>query len=447
MCDRHPVESWSGRRRPLAIDVFSGVGGLSLGLEQAGFDVVAALEYDPVHAAAHKYNFPDAEVLCRDASKVGADLLLDAAARGLAQLDGMDAADGSCTGWNRRVDALVGGPPCQGFSTGGKREQDDERNGLIEHFVRLVEEVRPATFCLENVSGLLEPRFDALRERVLRRLRSAGYSITGIEEPIDAYDYGVPQRRRRVIVLGSLGGDPGRPIPASRRVVVADALDGLPDPANYSALLKQDWARLRVSDFEALEAASSPYARRLCGLESDAQDMSPTRDFDRTLLTASKFTVHALASIKRFSATPQGAVEAVSRYYRLPVDGPARTLRAGTGAERGAHTSPRPIHPTAPRVITAREAARLHGYPDWFRFHVTNWHAHRQIGNSVPPPLARAAGLALMKALGAVPVSANRTVSLPDERLLSLSKSEASVQFDAVNDELPRGRARTASAA
>ena len=205
VCDRQQVSS-SNRRRPVAIDAFAGVGGLGLGFEQAGFDVVAALEYDPVHAATHKFNFPSAEVVCRDASRVTAVSLIKAARRGAARVGGEVA-------WDGHVDALIGGPPCQGFSTGGKREDDDERNGLLERFVRLVEEILPSTFCFENVSGLLEPRFATLRESVFERLRAVGYTLSGTDETVDASDFGVPQRRRRVIVLGSLDGAPGRPHP------------------------------------------------------------------------------------------------------------------------------------------------------------------------------------------------------------------------------------------
>ena len=229
---------------------------------------------------------------------------------------------------------------------------------------------------------------------------------------------------------------------------VGEALDGLPDPNAYPALLDADYARLVAADLATLEAAESTYARRLSGVEEDPNNHSAPRAVDRHVLTSSRLTIHQAKTVARFAATLPGRVEPVSRFYRLPLDGPARTLRAGTGAERGAHTSPRPIHPQAARVITAREAARLHGYPDWFRFHTTNWHAHRQIGNSVPPPLARAAGAALMRALGAQPTQVGATSVLEsDATLLSMSRTEASAQFDTISSELPRGRARKHPAA
>src|SRR4051794_25855030 len=127
-------------RRPIAVDLFSGAGGLSLGLEQAGFDVVAAVEYDPVHAATHEYNFPLTKVLCADvAAPLRADTLRDAVTTGAA-------AHGYADDWQGEIDAMVGGPPCQGFSSIGKRLIDDKRNRLVFHFFRLVSELRPRYF-------------------------------------------------------------------------------------------------------------------------------------------------------------------------------------------------------------------------------------------------------------------------------------------------------------
>jgi DNA (cytosine-5)-methyltransferase 1 len=101
-------------------------------------------------------------------------------------------------------------------------------------------------------------------------------------------------------------------------------------------------------------------------------------------------SLHSESVIKRFRATKPGGQEAISRYYRLAWNGISPTLRAGTGPDHGSHTAPRPIHPAKARCITVREAARLHTFPDWFSFHPTKWHGFRQIGNSVPPYLAKA---------------------------------------------------------
>ncbi len=440
MCDRltmmvSPVRAQA--TRPIAVDLFSGAGGMSLGFEQAGFDVVAAVEYDPVHAATHAFNFPDCEILCRDISTLTAADVLAVAKRGFERLH--PKAE-----WPGRLDALIGGPPCQGFSTGGKRNKDDERNNLLLHYVRLVEELKPRTFCLENVAGLLEKKFDVVREEAFARLRKAGYAISGTEKPVNSLEFRVPQSRRRVIVLGALGSNaPSRPTPSSApNVSVAEAFEGLPSPSEYEALLTSDEVPLNADDIKRRESIQGAYARILAGMAPLPGDKSRPRLWEPELLTGSRRTTHTTSTVERFAATGLGAVEPKSRLYRLPLEGPSRTLRAGTGSERGSHTSPRPIHPREDRVITVREAARLHGYPDWFRFHTTNWHGHRQVGNSVPPPLARAAARALLGSLSCSPVALRAAIRLGDVSLLSLSRTKALSVVDALTEQLPAQRTR-----
>lgn len=439
MCDRHRVLLTPARlrpTRPVAVDVFAGAGGMSLGFEQAGYDVVAAVEYDPVHAATHAVNFPQCEVLCRDVSKLSAASLLEAAERGFKRHHPRAP-------WPGRIDALVGGPPCQGFSTGGKREEDDERNDLLLQFVRLVEELKPRAFCLENVAGLLEEKFSELREEAFERLRLAGYALSGTKTPVNAINFGVPQSRRRMIVLGVLNSAaPAALCPVQGEVSVADALAGLPSPSGYARLFEADEVELLPADVERRSSIESAYARILAGVDPLPGDKSRPRVWDPARVTASRRTKHTDATVELFAATAPGAVEPKSRLYRLPLDGQSRTLRAGTGSERGSHTSPRPIHPCENRAITVREAARLHGYPDWFRFHTTNWHGHRQVGNSVPPPLARAAGIALLASLGYAPVALRAAIPLGDTSLLSLSRTQASSVLGTRKDELPATRVR-----
>lgn len=431
----------SSALRPVAIDLFSGAGGLSLGFEQAGFDVIAAVEYDPVHAATHLFNFPQTEVLCRDASQLTAEEILKAAAIGFERTHpGLR--------FPSQIDAIVGGPPCQGFSTGGKRQEDDERNDLLLEYVRLVCEIRPATFCLENVAGLLEAKFERVREEAFSRLSEAGYQLSGTQKAINCVNFGVPQSRRRVIVLGTLGSQaPARPIPTDTTVTVYDAFDGLPNVSRYQALLTTDEVALSQEDLRRRAQVKSQYARQLSGLELTPGDRSRPRVWSPGVLTNARRTVHEDATLVRFKATDPGSVEPKSRLYRLSSTGTSRTLRAGTGSERGAHTSPRPIHPEEDRVITVREAARLHGYPDWFRFHTTNWHGHRQVGNSVPPPLAKAAATVLIKALGRNPTTTHGAVHLGDVGLLRLSRSKALPIVNALEAELPALRTRMLPAA
>lgn len=404
-------------RRPIAIDLFAGAGGLSLGFEQAGFDVSVAVESDPIHALTHWYNFPYSTVVPKDISKVSGDQLL-ALARRQQEVRGMAPSN--------QVDAIIGGPPCQGFSTGGKQDVADVRNSLLMEFVRIVEEVRPATFCFENVFGLLNPKFADLRNTVFRRLREAGYALTGVDEAKNCVDFGVPQTRRRLIVLGVLGTEAAKPLEESNhQVKVKDALEGMPSPTGYVQLLNSDWVQLSPQDIRKRNCAMGTYARELAGLQPSASDFSVPRIWEPTILTNSRRTEHKNGTIERFSMTEPGSVEKKSRLYRLSLDGFSRTLRAGTGSDRGSHTSPRPIHPVENRVVTVREAARLHGFPDWFRFHTTNWHGHRQVGNSVPPPLAKAAAESLAEVLGVTPKRPSAPLALGNVDLLSCSQSLA----------------------
>lgn len=422
-------------RRPVAIDLFSGAGGMSLGFEQAGFDVLAAVEYDPVHAATHHVNFPLTEILCRDVRRIQADHVRVAAARGW-RLHHPGAA-----GWNGQIDTIFGGPSCQGFSIIGSRKQEDERNLLLDVFITLVIDLRPRSFCIENVPGLLESRFDTLRERALGRLADAGYQFA-VPKVFNAADFGVPQNRKRVLIMGALNECPPPPAPWTNRITVAQALEGLPSIQNYPELLDDDAVLLHPGDISRREATEDPYARQMAGLELDSADLARPRACDPMLLTCSRRTVHREDTIARFAATIAGSEEQSSRAYRLHPDRLAHTLRAGTGSERGAFSAPRPIHPTEPRVITVREAARLHSFPDWFRFHTTNWHGHRQIGNAVPPRLARAAGQSLREILHVAPRHPHKKTDLGDLSLLRMPAREAMQAVTARAEEMPPTRLR-----
>lgn len=422
--------------RPVMIDLFAGAGGMSLGFEAAGFDVFAAVEYDPVHAATHRYNFPQTEVLCRDIRTVSASDVLEAAKAG--------ALRHGRTDWDGSIDVVAGGPSCQGFSVMGQRNTDDERNDLILEFVRLVEQIRPQAFCLENVPGLLQPQYQPVLSTVLERLERAGYTIIGADAPVSALEFGVPQARRRVIILGQLDRSPLPLAPThDDAYTVGDALAGLPDLEYYPNATTQSRLRLTDDDRKRWLQTSNAYLAELSINAGRPAPYGHTRAVDDTYLSGLRSVRHSPTTTARFEATPQGAKEPVSRLYRLSATKPSLTLRAGTGRERGAFTAPRPIHPWRPRVITVREAARLHSFPDWFEFHETNWHAHRQIGNAVPPLLSRAAARSLLSSIGVlVGPSRLRQPQVQSRNLLSLSVTTAAAEMEARLADLPPPRAR-----
>lgn len=436
MCDRSLViVSASSPRRPVVVDLFSGAGGLSLGFESAGFDIVSAIEYDPVHAAVHLFNFPLTDVLCRDISELSKSDILDSVRRGYTNHYPGES-------WDGVVDAIVGGPSCQGFSTMGKQDADDDRNQLLLQFVRVVEEIRPLSFCMENVPGLLDPRFDSIRAEAVDRLVRAGYSISGEDRVLRAEDFGVPQKRRRVVILGALGDEaPPRPVGDAKHFNVGDAFAGLPAVESASARIDGDRLRLTTREIGLRSATANEYLLLANTLGRGDELFGHARLFNESVLGGCRMTKHSDESARRFALTAAGTKEPVSRLHRLSSTEPALTLRAGTGRERGAFSAARPIHPTSPRVVTVREAARLHSFPDWFRFHTTNWHGHRQIGNAVPPLLARAAGLAIMRALGRIALPSDRPpIALESELLLSLNPTEAAQHFEAPTNQVPKRR-------
>lgn len=399
--------------RPVGIDLFGGVGGLSLGFEQAGFDIAATVEVDPVHAAAHKFNFSYSTTLPRSVVGLSGDEL-----RRLTNVD------------SRPVDVVFGGAPCQGFSLIGQRALDDPRNALVSEFVRLVAELDTKFFVFENVKGLTLGRHRQFLEELVDALNSRGYRVRTPWRVLNAAHFDVPQNRERLFLLGARNDMPLPEYPKSQVLCAAagsplgprceDALGDLPEAEAYSELLRSD----EVSS--DAWGSPSPYAEQMRCLDDGAWQYGYRREWDSNLLTASARTAHTAISRRRFSETSPGAVEPVSRLFKLSRRGLSNTLRAGTDSARGAFTSPRPIHYAKPRCVTVREMARLHGFPDWFRFHRTKWHGARQVGNSVPPPLARAVATSILRAAEIRPTQPSSTLRLGDVELLRMNMSEAS---------------------
>lgn len=417
-------------KQPIGVDLFAGAGGLSLGFEEAGFRVAAAIEYDPIHAATHEYNFPDCSIICRSVADIGGDYI-----RAQSKIGKHD------------VDVVFGGAPCQGFSMIGKRALEDPRNRLVYHFVRIVSELNPKYFIFENVRGLTVGEHKRFLWEIIAEFKAKGYEIEEDYQVLNAMNFGVPQDRERLFLMGARRGQRLPEYPAKSHDVagsnlalgftdttpsVWDAIGDLPEADDYEELLKRDWVE---ADF----AKPSQYAKAL------RFGTGKTRN----LLTSSMRTTHTPLSKKRFKATAPGETEPVSRFLRLDPDGVCNTIRAGTASDRGAFTSPRPIHPFSPRCITVREAARLHSYPDWFRFHVTKWHGFRQVGNSVPPLLGRAVATKIMEQVGEN-VDGEERRAVGDPLLLELKMSEAAERYGVAANVIPhrirKGEAEKANA-
>ena len=436
---RSSGSSLDDSRRPVAIDLFAGAGGFSLGIEQAGFDVAVAVEQDPVHAAVYAFNFPHTKVLCTDVATLsGQDVreAVEAWASARGEWSGNKGYHISTT----PIDLVFGGPPCQGFSFIGKRQLDDVRNNLVFEFCRLVKELQPRYFVMENVPGLCQPKYSDVFQQLLTNFKAAGYEVTEPVEVLDAANFGVPQKRRRLFVMGAQVGETVLTYPEpevrsaesssaslshSHYMTVRDAIADLPNLDDFTELHNTDCIQLTSAQLYQMQARATLYVKKLRNLTSDAHNFAYSRWWNPQLLTSSTQTHHTETSIQRFQETPSGKLEPKSRLRRLDWNKPCHTLRAGTGADRGAYTSPRPIHPDYPRVISVREAARLHSFPDWFRFHATKWHGFREVGNAVPPLLARALGSQAITALQVNPSVPTTLLELGDTELLKFKHLQA----------------------
>lgn len=427
--------------RPIAVDLFAGAGGMSLGLEQAGFDVACALEWDRVHAAAHRFNFPHCSVLEEDATKVSAEQIRRAVAEGLAA-HGREKS--------QEITLVAGGPPCQGFSVGGVQDPKDPRNLLVGEFARLVLELKPKAFLFENVPAMASRDFQPVDLPVVdwlkEKLSKAGYSVGG-PFIVNASWYGVPQDRRRLFIVGALEGALlSMPTPTStwhprHRNTTArpgpkgwtapsdlppgptawGAIGDIPNLDDFEGLLSADSLLLAEEEWTQRTEMAGAFATSLL---TDAEEglRSHPRQFDPRLLTASLRTVHRSEVVERFSAVAPGDSDPVSRFIRIDPIGLAPTLRAGSTPDRGSYSAPRPIHPIHDRVISVREAARLHGFPDWFRFTEAKWHGFRQVGNAVCPPVARRFGESALTGLAIDPPSRpESSIELGDRALLRVS--------------------------
>ena len=328
------------RVAPVGIELFAGCGGLSTGFLDAGLHVSAGFELDARAVDAYDYNhqYRGSRGFLTDLNvATGSELLTRA---GLT-----------------RVDFVVGGPPCQPFSIAGKREgKRDIRADLIGHFIRLMDELAPSAFMLENVPNLAAIAGGEFLDEVKAALSALGYTVA--HSVVSAADYGVPQNRKRLVILGVKG---------NKAVLFPSPTHGVTDQPFVSA-------------------------------SSAIGDLPDAGEFGETGIYNHEPTVHSADMVGRLSTLEPGKRERGSYHDRLHPERPSYTLRAGSG-----NFSPlRPIHYKHHRVITVRESARLQGFSDDFRWpdRIPRLQQYRQVGNAVPPPLARAFAECIAKQMG-----------------------------------------------
>ena len=344
-------------------DLFSGVGGLSLGFRQAGFAVAFAIEHDKEIAEAYSRNDSSAVMFNEDITKLDP--------KKLANRFG-------------RVDVIVGGPPCQGFSQKGKRlSVNDDRNFLFKQYVRFVAEFKPKYFVLENVPNIITTAKGYFRDEIIREFSKLGYDVQA--DVFDVADFGVPQHRRRAIFLGQKKHlEVKFPKPVKGRVTVKDALSDLP----------------RLLSGESYTAGMYP--------------KNPQTEYQRKMRVGSngivnhESTKHSKIALKRLAMIPKGKGKEVlppehltksiysGTWCRLLEDDQAATITTRFDTP----SSGRFTLPDQNRCITVREAARLQSFPDSFVFYGSKCSQMKQVGNAVPPVFANAIAKEILKAEG-----------------------------------------------
>jgi DNA (cytosine-5)-methyltransferase 1 len=344
------------RRKPRAVDLFCGAGGLSEGLRQAGYRVVGAVERDPLACDTYRLNHQSVRLWESDIRCISGRVMMKALKLKAGELD-----------------LLAACPPCQGFSTirtkNGRRRNRDPRNALTSDVLRIIRSVKPVSVMLENVPGLASSRLYAAFRR---GLESLGYHAKW--RVLNAVDFAVPQRRRRLVLLASKLGEPTFAPPARRRRTVRDSIGALPPPEG------------------SVDPIHNYEVRRSKKVEDLIRRIPPNGGSRKALGVEDQLACH-----QRFDGFSDV-------YGRMAWDKPAPTITSGCiNPSRG-----RFLHPQAHRAITLREAALLQSFPRGYRF---RWNDNRYplavlVGNALPPEFVRrhakalrewAAGVATMK--------------------------------------------------
>ena len=336
------------------IDLFSGCGGLSLGFEQAGFKGILAIDNWQDALDTYTHNRPKAKTLCGDLSKLEPKLLKEE-----YHID--------------NVDVIIGGPPCQGFSVAGKRIIDDIRNTLYKSFVRFVEVFQPKAFVMENVPNILTIGDGIVRQSILNDFQDLGYTVEF--KVMMASDYGVPQNRRRAVFVGFKDGTHFS-FPEKIVSTPVTSLDALSDLTEDSIAEGAKYPNPISSDFQQ-------YARANC---SKVYNHEVTKHNEQTTEIISM--VPDGGNYKDLPKNLQSTRKVHIAWTRLNSKKPSFTIDCGHRHH---------FHYKYNRVPTVRECARIQSFPDDFVFCKSRTSQYKQVGNAVPPLMAKAIAEELKK--------------------------------------------------
>jgi DNA (cytosine-5)-methyltransferase 1 len=330
------------------LDLFSGCGGLSLGFLQAGYEVVAAVDNWKDAIATFNFNHPKARGIVLD-------------------LGNFDPAELAAEVGN--IDVIVGGPPCQGFSISGKRDPNDPRNQLYSGFVGMVELIRPRAFVMENVPNLIAIDHGKIKNSIIEDFEKLGYKMS--YKVLLASDYGVPQNRKRVVFVGLLNGrsfsfPEGTHILPKVKITTEQAISDLPegslsDGSKYPTTPKGDFQKtIRLNSSGIFNHVITNHDQKTISIISMVPDGSNYKSLPEELRNTRKVNI---AWTRFNSQKPSLTIDTGHRHH---------------------------FHYKYNRIPTVRESARLQSFPDSFIFLGTKTSQYKQVGNAVPPIMARA---------------------------------------------------------
>lgn len=391
------IRTTNGSRpiRPKAVSLFAGCGGFSEGIELAGFEVKCAVELDKFAVDTYCHNFPKVPLFDRD----------------IADFLNTDEEDHRAAYALDDIDIVFRGPPCQGYSQIGTRDLKDKRNRLYEEFARVVSDLRPRMFLLENVPNLLMLNKGYYRDLILRTFKDIEYTNTTFIQ-VSAADHGVPQRRQRVVFLGTRDDDAfpydlsafwqtslGELVIAPQTTVDA-AINDLPDQVVPSGCTMEYPTGNNLSLFQKkmrLDYDEMPYAslkKRQQGI--DDQGILLHNHHTKEIQERRAHLITLLKPGQKGDSLPADIWNGKrpEKWRRLHPDQPSYTILAQMHRDLSEW-----VHPRLNRWITVREAARLQSFHDGFVFIGSEWQQLKQIGNALPPLLAYALGMTAMATL------------------------------------------------
>ena len=366
------------------IDLFAGCGGLSTGYEMAGFNIPVAIEKDEWASETYKANHPDTNVITADITSI--DNPKSLVPKGMI------------------IDGIIGGPPCQGFSLSGKRDPKDPRNSLFMDFIRFIKEIKPKFFMMENVPGILSMKTSAgelVKDLIMEEYDKAGYNAQ--YKILNAAEYGVPQSRTRVIFIGirkDYKFEPEKLHPQGflfdkDQVTIDDAIMDLPLIESGQGSEEQEYTSKPKTDYQVWARGDNKVIKNHIAMRHTARLIERFKTIKTGQSLADVSEEHMQR--KRGDASKTSGKVYSQNNMRPYGDKPSPTIAASFQSNF--------IHPHLNRNYTAREAARIQSFPDWYEFKgkrtTMSWEKnlsqYQQIGNAVPPLLAKAIAENLLK--------------------------------------------------